>query len=195
MIDAVLFDLDGTLVDTAPDMARTVNEMLAQRGLPATTEAAIRPYVSRGARGMIVAAFGVDPADAGFKEMRDEFLRIYEGHHLCIDSHLFPGMSEVLDWLEKESIAWGVVTNKFARLATPIIDALGLADRARVVVGGDTCARAKPFPDPLLHAVHDCVRIPGAGRRAVTQVPISCHQHGHPGGPRGLHVALVVAHV
>jgi N-acetyl-D-muramate 6-phosphate phosphatase len=157
MISAVLFDLDGTLADTAPDMARTVNTMRTERGLEPVLEAQVRPHVSKGARGMLQAAFGVKPEDPDYVGMRDEFMRIYEAN-LCIDSHLFPGMPELLDRLEAEGIRWGVVTNKYERFAKPLIECFGLADRAGVVVGGDTCARAKPFPDSLLRAA-DCLGV------------------------------------
>jgi 2-phosphoglycolate phosphatase len=151
MIRAVLFDLDGTLADTAPDMARTVNEMRSRRGLAHVDESKVRPHVSKGARGMLMAAFAVNPEDAQYLEMREEFLRIYECN-LCVDSRLFPGMTDLLGWLESDGIAWGVVTNKYERLARPLIEQFGLGQRAGVVVGGDTCKRAKPFPDPLLLA-------------------------------------------
>ena len=151
MIQAVLFDLDGTLADTAPDMALTVNEMRARRGLEPVAENAVRPYVSQGARGMICAAFSMTTDDPGYGAMREEFLEIYAGN-LCVQSRLFPGMDNVLEALEADGIAWGVVTNKFERFARPLIDALGLAGRPAIVVGGDTCARAKPYPDPLLYA-------------------------------------------
>jgi len=152
MIQAVLFDLDGTLADTAPDMARTVNAMFAARGLPPIEEARIRPHVSKGARGMIGAAFGIETEDPQYRPLREEFLDIYS-RNLWVDSRLFPGMAELLGWLEEEGMPWGVVTNKFERFAQPIVEAMGLAARAGVVVGGDTCERAKPFPDPLLHAI------------------------------------------
>ena len=151
MIHAVLFDLDGTLADTAPDMARTVNEMCARRGIEPVAEATVRPYVSQGARGMIRAAFGVTPEHPDYAAMREEFLEIYAGN-LCVDTRLFPGMDAVLERLEADGIAWGVVTNKFERFARPLIDLLGLGERAGVVVGGDTCPRPKPCPDSLLHA-------------------------------------------
>ncbi len=150
-IRAVLFDLDGTLADTAPDMARTVNSMLESRGLPPVALDIVRPHVSRGARGMIGAAFGVGPEDARFPGLREEFLAIY-AENLCVDTRLFPEMDDLLGRIEERGIAWGVVTNKFERLARSVIDGLGLSTRSSVVVGGDTCARAKPFPDPLLHA-------------------------------------------
>lgn len=150
-INAVLFDLDGTLADTAPDMARTVNAMRHARALAPVALAQVRPYVSQGARGMIGAAFGVRPEDAGFAAMREEFLAIY-AQNLCVDTRLFPEMPELLDRLESRGMAWGVVTNKFERLAKGVMDGLGLATRSAVLVGGDTCERAKPFPDPLLHA-------------------------------------------
>jgi len=151
VIDAVLFDLDGTLADTAPDMARTVNLMRTRRGLAPAALEAVRPHVSQGARGMIMSAFGIGNDHPDFAAMRAEFLDLYAGN-LCIDTQLFPGMEELLARLESEAIGWGVVTNKFERFAKPLIAALGLGARAAVVIGGDTCARAKPFPDPLLFA-------------------------------------------
>jgi N-acetyl-D-muramate 6-phosphate phosphatase len=151
VIEAVLFDLDGTLADTAPDMARTVNLMRAKRGLQPVALELVRPHVSKGARGMIGAAFGIGTDHPQFQAMRDEFLDLY-GDNLCVDTRLFPGMDELLQSLEAREIAWGVVTNKFERFARPLMDGLGLGARAAVVVGGDTCPRPKPFPDPLLFA-------------------------------------------
>lgn len=151
MIEAVLFDLDGTLADTAPDMALTVNRMLEQRGLATVATERVRPHVSKGARGMIGAAFGLTPDDDGFQALREEFLEIY-GENLCVQTRLFPGMEELLDAIEARGMPWGVVTNKFERFARPLIEALGLGTRAAVVIGGDTCPRPKPFPDPLLFA-------------------------------------------
>ena len=151
MIEAVLFDLDGTLADTAPDMALTVNRMLERRGLERVAAEDVRPYVSRGARGMIAAAFRLQPDDEGFQALREEFLALY-ADNLCVGTRLFPGMAELLDGLEARGTPWGVVTNKFERFARPLIDALGLGARASVVIGGDTCPRPKPFPDPLLLA-------------------------------------------
>jgi len=150
VIGAMLFDLDGTLADTAPDMARTVNLMRRKRGLPVVPLEQVRPHVSKGARGMICSAFEMTPEHPDFQAMREEFLEIYGGN-LCVDTRLFPGMAEVLDRLEANDIAWGVVTNKFERFARPVVEAL-VGNRAAIIVGGDTCARAKPHPDPLLHA-------------------------------------------
>jgi len=151
VIEAVLFDLDGTLADTAPDMALTVNRMLERRGRAPVRIEAVRPHVSKGARGMIGAAFGLAPDDDGFQALREEFLDLY-AQNLCVGTRLFPGMNELLEELESAGVLWGVVTNKFERFAVPLIESLGLAARAGVVVGGDTCPRPKPFPDPLLFA-------------------------------------------
>jgi phosphoglycolate phosphatase len=151
VVDAVLFDLDGTLADTAPDMARTVNIMRGNRRLAPVALDVVRPHVSKGARGMICAAFDMTTDHPDFPAMREEFLEIY-ADHLHVDSVLFPGMAALLDRLEAEHIAWGVVTNKFERFARPLLEGMGLASRAGVIVGGDTCAKAKPFPDPLLFA-------------------------------------------
>jgi len=147
----VLFDLDGTLADTAPDMARTVNAMRTKRGLSPVAAESVRPHVSKGARGMICSAFGMTTEHPDFLPMREEFLDLY-GRELCVDTVLFPGMHEVLEEFEAAGIAWGVVTNKFERFARPILESLGIAERAGAIVGGDTCPRPKPFPDPLLFA-------------------------------------------
>jgi 2-phosphoglycolate phosphatase len=151
VIDAVLFDLDGTLADTAPDMARTVNEMRIRRSLAPVPLEKVRPHVSKGARGMLLGAFEMTTEHPDFAAMRTEFLELY-ADNLDVDTVLFPEMLELLDGLESRGLAWGVVTNKFERFARPVIAGLGLARRSRVLVGGDTCARAKPHPDPLLHA-------------------------------------------
>jgi phosphoglycolate phosphatase len=151
VVEAVLFDLDGTLADTAPDMARTVNEMRKRRGLAPVALDVVRPHVSKGARGMIISAFGITTDHADFPGMREEFLSLYE-QNLCVDTTLFPGVESLLDHLDARDIAWGVVTNKFERLARPLLEHMGLAARAGVIVGGDTTTKSKPFPEPLLFA-------------------------------------------
>ncbi len=148
---AVLFDLDGTLADTAPDLAYVLNLQLRAHGCPELPVDALRPYVSAGARGMLRAGFGLEAGDAAYPVLRDEFLDLYE-RNLLRETQLFPGMAELLDGLEQRAIAWGIVTNKLERFTLPLVAALGLGARAGCVVGGDTTGRAKPFPDPLLEA-------------------------------------------
>jgi len=148
---AVLFDLDGTLADTAPDLAYVLNLQLRAHGFPELPVDTLRPYVSAGARGMLRAGFGLESGDAAYPELRDEFLDLYE-RNLLRETRLFPGMVELLDVLEQRAIAWGIVTNKLERFTLPLVAALGLSARAGCVVGGDTTGRAKPFPDPLLEA-------------------------------------------
>ena len=160
MIRAVLFDLDGTLADTAPDMARTVNLLRERRGLTPVALAQVRPHVSKGARGMICSAFEIGTEHPDFHGLREEFLHAY-GDNLCIDTQLFPGMEGLLGDLERRGMAWGVVTNKFERFAHLVLAGLGLAGRVGIVVGGDTCPRAKPFPDPLLYAAERIGVLPG----------------------------------
>ena len=148
---AVLFDLDGTFADTAPDMARALNAIRATRSLPALPLAALRGYVSQGARGMIGAGFGIAPDHDDFPALRDAFLDQYE-RAICIETKLFNGMPQLVGLLEKRGITWGIVTNKATRFTLPLARALGIDITAACIVCGDTCARAKPHPDPLLHA-------------------------------------------
>jgi 2-phosphoglycolate phosphatase len=151
-LQLVLLDLDGTLADTAPDLAAAVNKMRIARGMEALPIAELRPFVSHGARGMVGRAFNVTPDDARYNELRQEFLREYETA-LCVDSALFPGMNDTLLELEDRGIKWGIVTNKLTRFTLPLVQALSLSERAACVVSGDTTQFSKPHPAPLLHAL------------------------------------------
>ncbi len=148
----VLLDLDGTLADTAPDLAAAANRMRVAHGIEPLPIAELRPYVSHGARGMVGRAFDVTPDDARYPELRREFLREYESA-LCVDSALFPGMDDTLQRLEHLGLRWGIVTNKFARFTLPLVQALNLSERAACIVSGDTTPFSKPHPAPLLHAL------------------------------------------
>ena len=148
---SVLFDLDGTLADTAPDLAAALDRTLEHFGRPKASFESIRPVVSHGAMALIRTGFAMHPDDPGFAERRQFLLDTY-ADHLCVDTKLFDGMAEVLQHLEESDMPWGIVTNKPAWLTDPLIDAMQLAGRAACVVSGDTCANRKPHPEPLLHA-------------------------------------------
>ena len=148
---AVLFDLDGTLADTAPDLAAAANKMRDARGLELLPLEVFRPVASAGARGLLGAAFGIGPNDPQFIAMRDEFLANYEAD-LCVETILFPGIGLLLDELNARNVRWGIVTNKVSRLTEPLVAQLGLAEVAGCVVSGDTTPHSKPHPAPLLHA-------------------------------------------
>jgi N-acetyl-D-muramate 6-phosphate phosphatase len=149
--EVVLFDLDGTLVDSAPDLAGAGNEMRAHRGLPELPLAHFRPMVGSGARGMLGIALQVTPQDASFIELRDEFLARYE-LRLTRASRVFDEMAPVLEAIEAQSLRWGIVTNKATRFTLAVVEGLALAHRAAVVICGDTTPHAKPHPAPLLEA-------------------------------------------
>jgi phosphoglycolate phosphatase len=154
-IDLVLFDLDGTLADTAPDLAAAANRLRLERGLEPLPLDALRPLASHGARGLVGRALGLAPGDDGYEQARLQFLERYE-QALCVHTQLFPGMDETLDRIEASGRRWGVVTNKAARFTAPLMEQLGLHRRAACVVSGDTTAHAKPHPAPLLHALAAC---------------------------------------
>ncbi|MCK6423670.1 MAG: phosphoglycolate phosphatase [Burkholderiaceae bacterium] len=145
---AVLFDLDGTLVDSAPDLAGAGNDLRERRGLPALPLERYRPLTGTGARGMLAVALGAHPEQPDFDALRDEYLDTYAAR-LTRSSRVFEAMEPVLAALEALSLPWGVVTNKHSRFATPLVEGLGLASRCAVLVCGDSAARAKPHPDPL----------------------------------------------
>jgi phosphoglycolate phosphatase len=154
LCQAVLFDLDGTLADTAPDLAAAVNKMRHERGLEMVPLDDLRPLASAGARGLIGRAFGIGPEHHDYASMREEFLANYEAD-LCIETTLFPGIDALLDELDARSVRWGIVTNKVARLTDPLVALLGLDLRAGCVVSGDTTPHSKPHPAPLLHAARE----------------------------------------
>lgn len=151
MIKAVLFDLDGTLADTAPDLGYAINRMRVARGLPQLPLATTRPVTSLGARGLLGVGLEVTPEHPDYAALRDEFLAIYTDN-LCRETRLFPGMAELLAELERRSVLWGVVTNKAERLTHPLLELLGVHSRAACIVGGDTTGKLKPDPAPLLEA-------------------------------------------
>lgn len=151
MFEAVLFDLDGTLADTAPDLCSAVNILLVEEDRPQQPFSSLRPYTSQGVRGLLWKGFGIEVSHGEYARLSARFLEIYAGQ-LCNLSRLFDGIPELLDTLESRGIAWGIVTNKRTRYTEPLVAALGLTPRTRCVVSGDTTAEAKPSPLPILHA-------------------------------------------
>ena len=151
LIRAVLFDLDGTLADTAGDLALALNRLRLEHQFAPLPLERTRPYTSSGARGLLKIGFDLDPDDAGYALMKERFLDLY-GESLCVHTQLFEGMAELLGELERKTVAWGIVTNKPKRFTDPLVRLLQLHARAACVVSGDTTPRSKPAPDPLLHA-------------------------------------------
>jgi phosphoglycolate phosphatase len=151
IIKAVLFDLDGTLLDTAPDLGFALNQLLIAHGRAALPHAIIRQTASHGARGLIKLGFDVSEGDAQFSGLIKNFLALYQ-QHLCDKTQLFSGMQWVLDYLTANHLPWGIVTNKPAYLTEPLLQRLNLLNKAACVISGDTLNKRKPDPEPLLHA-------------------------------------------
>jgi N-acetyl-D-muramate 6-phosphate phosphatase len=154
-IAAVLFDLDGTLVDTAPDLGYALNLQRQRHGLPPLADEMIRPQASHGARGLLEIGFDLRQDDRRFASLRAEFLQLY-ADNICRHSRPFPGILELLAELEARGLKWGVVTNKPAAFTEPLMSILDLAERAACIVSGDTCPQPKPHPAPMLAAAELC---------------------------------------
>lgn len=162
---AVFFDLDGTLADTADDLAAPVNAMRVERDQPPMPVSELRPFASAGARGLIGKGLNVGKDDPAYEALRLEFLERYE-RDIVVHTRLFEGMAELLAQLEAESIQWGVISNKIERYVRVIVERLGLSQRSVVTYGGDSAARPKPHPDLMLLALKttglagaDCVYV------------------------------------
>lgn len=151
MIKAVLFDLDGTFADTAPDLGAALNHVRGLHRLPPLPLALTRLQASHGSAGLLKLGFNVTPEAAEFPALRDAFLAYYSAN-ICVHTTLFAGMADLICTLEQRGLPWGIVTNKPQRFTLPLMQALGMATRAACLVSGDTCAHAKPHPAPLLHA-------------------------------------------
>ncbi len=162
MIKAVLFDLDGTFADTAPDLAYAINHLREARGWPPLPLSVTRPVTSLGARGLLNAGFGIGPDHPDYRALREEFLALYESN-ICRETRLFPGTAELLEALEARGVRWGIVTNKAELLARLLLDSLQVSPRAACIIGGDTTGHLKPHPEPLL-----------AASRAIKVAPHSC---------------------
>ena len=150
-IRAVLFDLDGTLIDSAPDLGAAADKMRTDRGLQSLPLERYRPMAGAGARGMLGEAFGITPEHPEFMAYREEFFANYQA---CMTqrTQVFAGVAELVQHLVRHGLAWGVVTNKSARFTEPLTQAMPLFASARAVVSGDTTPHAKPHPAPLLEA-------------------------------------------
>jgi len=151
LIKTVLFDLDGTLADTAPDLADALNHVLHQHQCPELSLETIRPWVSHGGQIMLQNAFQIEPDDPQLETLRQEFLNFYQAN-IARKTNLFPGMNEVLAGIEQRGFNWGVVTNKPSWLTDPLMTALQLDKRSICTISGDTLTQRKPHPAPLLHA-------------------------------------------
>ena len=150
-IRTILFDLDGTLLDTAPDLAAALNTVLEENQQPALPFESIRPVVSHGGIALIKLGFGLQQDDPNFQPLRQRLLTVYR-ENISRHTTLFPGMETVLQTIEQRGLNWGIVTNKPGWLTDPLLKDLQLYDRAACVVSGDTLQERKPHPAPLLHA-------------------------------------------
>lgn len=204
---AVLFDMDGTLLDSAPDFIAICQAMRSERGLPAIADKLIRDQVSGGARAMVAANFATDPEAEGFEALRLEFLERYQ-EHCAVLTQPFEGMAELLDDIEQAKLVWGVATNKPVRYAEPIMQQLGLALRSAALVCPDHVSRSKPDPEMILLActqmgvepaatlfVGDDERDIEAGRAAGCKTAAVTYGYIHPqDNPRNWGADVVVDH-
>ena len=150
-ISAVLFDLDGTLIDSAPDLGAAANKMRTDRGLISLPLCQYRPMAGAGARGMIGVAFGLDFSIAEFNELKEEFFSNYQA---CMTqrTYVFEGVTELIEKIVHAGLKWGIVTNKSERFTLPLTQSIPLFESAQTIVSGDTTAHAKPHPAPLFEA-------------------------------------------
>ncbi|WP_431483832.1 N-acetylmuramic acid 6-phosphate phosphatase MupP [Pseudomonas solani] len=189
---AVLFDMDGTLLDSAPDFIAVTQAMRVDRGLPVLDDKLVRDQVSGGARAMVAAAFDMDPQAEGFETLRQEFLERYQAH-CAVLTRPFDGIDALLQDIEKARLIWGVVTNKPVRYAEPIMQQLGLAERSAILICPDHVKNSKPDPEPLLLAcsrlqldpasvlfVGDDLRDIESGRAAGTRTAAVTYGYIHP---------------
>jgi phosphoglycolate phosphatase len=203
---AVLFDFDGTLADTAPDLAAAVNRMRTDLGEAPLAIDRLRPFASAGARGLVFAAFGVKPEDPEYKALREEFLDVY-ADTCCATTTLFPGVAELINELRRRELRWGVVTNKSTRFTERILVHLDL--KPDCVACGDTTPHLKPHPASLLHAAEQLKLPPQAccylgddlrdmkAARAAGMRPIAVewgYHHPDNGGPGTWEAEAVIVH-
>ncbi|WP_296255306.1 MULTISPECIES: N-acetylmuramic acid 6-phosphate phosphatase MupP [unclassified Pseudomonas] len=191
-LKAVLFDMDGTLLDTAPDFIAICQAMLIERGFAPVADKLIRDEISGGAKAMVSAAFAMSPNEPQFETLRLEFLERYQ-KDCAVHSRLFEGMEQLLTDIEKAKLIWGVVTNKPVRFAQPIMEQLGLAERSALLICPDHVSKSKPDPEPLLLAckmldldpasvlfVGDDLRDIESGRGAGTRTAAVRYGYIHP---------------